>query len=106
MEKSIISKLMEVLKPIDESTLQDLEGCENMRNAVGIMRLLAKGEEDVRWGRTKSQDEVFANIESVLRNEQMKISGLGLQFDRRFPVAPLRGNYFPLSLEGRGLGRG
>jgi hypothetical protein len=40
-----------------------------MRNAIGILKLLSQGEEDVRSGKTKSQEEVFANIEQFLKEK-------------------------------------
>jgi prevent-host-death family protein len=49
--------------------LQDPKSYENMRNAIGILKLLSQGEEDVRSGRTKSQEEVFANIEQFLKEK-------------------------------------
>jgi prevent-host-death family protein len=49
------------------AVLQDTQSYENMRNAIGILKLLSQGEEDVRQGKTKSQKEVFANIESILK---------------------------------------
>ena len=49
------------------AVLQDPKSYENMRNAIGILKLLSQGEEDVRRGKTKSQEEVFANIETMLK---------------------------------------
>ena len=49
------------------AVLQDPQSYENMRNAIGILKLLSQSEEDVRQGKTKSQEEVFANIESILK---------------------------------------
>ena len=51
------------------AVLQDPKSYENMRNAIGILKLLSQGEEDVRSGRTKSQEEVFANIEQFLKEK-------------------------------------
>jgi prevent-host-death family protein len=48
------------------AVLQDPESYENMRNAIGIMKLISQGEEDVKAGRLKSQEDVFANIEDIL----------------------------------------
>ncbi|MDR4515990.1 MAG: hypothetical protein MRK00_01110 [Nitrosomonas sp.] len=42
--------------------LQDPESFENMRNAIGLLKLIAQGEEDIQSGHTISQDEVFANL--------------------------------------------
>jgi prevent-host-death family protein len=49
------------------AVLQDPQSYENMRNAIGILKLLSQSEEDVRQGKTKTQEEVFANIESILK---------------------------------------
>jgi prevent-host-death family protein len=54
-----------------KAVLQDPQSYENMRNAIGILKLLSQGEEDVRHGKTRSQEEVFANIETILK-EKMK----------------------------------
>jgi prevent-host-death family protein len=51
--------------------LQDPESYENMRNAIGILKLISQGEQDVRAGKTKRQEEVFAKIEKILQ-ERMK----------------------------------
>jgi prevent-host-death family protein len=51
--------------------LQDPESYENMRNAIGILKLISQGEQDVRAGKTKPQKEVFAKIEKILQ-ERMK----------------------------------
>ena len=75
------SKAPDLLKQINEThrpvvitqngepraVLQDPQSYENMRNAIGILKLLSQSEEDVRQGKTKSQEEVFANIESILK---------------------------------------
>jgi prevent-host-death family protein len=77
------SKAPDLLKQINETRrpviitqngepraiLQDPKSYENMRNAIGILKLLSQGEEDVRSGRTKSQEEVFANIEQFLKEK-------------------------------------
>ncbi|RLC00101.1 MAG: type II toxin-antitoxin system Phd/YefM family antitoxin [Deltaproteobacteria bacterium] len=49
--------------------LQDPESYENMRNAIGILKLLSQGESDVQNGRVKSQKEVFKNIEDSLKEK-------------------------------------
>jgi prevent-host-death family protein len=50
-----------------KAVLQDPESYENMRNAIGILKLVAQGEQDVNEGKTKSQDAVFENIENLLK---------------------------------------
>jgi len=76
------SKAPDLLKQINEThrpvvitqngepkaVLQDPESYENMRNAIGILKLISQGEQDVEDGKSKSQEEVFANIEKLLKN--------------------------------------
>jgi prevent-host-death family protein len=47
--------------------LQDPKSYENMRNAIGILKLLSQGEADIRSGRTKAQKSVFNEIEEALK---------------------------------------
>ena len=49
------------------AVLQDPESYENMRNAIGILKLLSQGETDVRNGRTEPQESMFDEIESELK---------------------------------------
>ena len=51
------------------AVLQDPESYENMRNAIGILKLISQGEEDIRNKNTKSQNDVFKNIEKVLKQK-------------------------------------
>jgi len=48
------------------AVMVDPESYENMRNALGILKLLAQGEDDVVKGHVRSQDEVFDRIEKGL----------------------------------------
>lgn len=47
--------------------LQDPKSYENMRNAIGILKLISEGEIDVREGRVRSQKDVFNDIENGLK---------------------------------------
>ena len=47
--------------------LQDPKSYENMRNAIGILKLVSGGESDIRAGRIKSQEDVFDEIENALK---------------------------------------
>ena len=49
------------------AVLQDPESYENMRNAIGILKLISQGETDVRSGRTKPQETMFNEIEGELK---------------------------------------
>jgi prevent-host-death family protein len=51
------------------AVLQDPESYENMRNAIGLLKLISLGEKDVKEGKSKSQEEVFANIENILKEK-------------------------------------
>jgi prevent-host-death family protein len=77
------SRAAELLKQINEThrpviitqngepkaVLQDPKSYENMRNAIGILKLISLGEEDIRAGRVKSQEEVFDIMENMLKDK-------------------------------------
>ena len=50
-----------------KAVLQDPQSYENTRNAIGILKLLSQGEEDIKKRKLKSQDQVFAAIENILK---------------------------------------
>jgi prevent-host-death family protein len=47
--------------------LQDPKSYENMRNAIGILKLISEGERDIREGRITSHEDVFTDIENELK---------------------------------------
>jgi prevent-host-death family protein len=51
------------------AVLQDPESYENMRNAIGLLKLISQGEGDIRKGRVKSQEDVFKDIEISLKEK-------------------------------------
>jgi prevent-host-death family protein len=51
------------------AVLQDPKSYENMRNAIGILKLISQGERDIRSGRVKSQGDVFKDIEISLKEK-------------------------------------
>jgi prevent-host-death family protein len=51
------------------AVLQDPKSYENMRNAIGILKLISQGEGDIRNGRLKSQEDVFKDIEISLKEK-------------------------------------
>jgi prevent-host-death family protein len=51
------------------AVLQDPQSYENMRNAIGILKLLSLGETDIRNGKTMTQDDVFENMEKMLQKK-------------------------------------
>lgn len=78
------SKSADLLKQVNEThrpviitqngepraVLQDPESYEKMRNAIGLLKLVAQGEEDVKKGKTSSHESVFATLEAKM--EKMK----------------------------------
>lgn len=77
------SKTADLLKQINEThrpviitqngepraVLQDPQSFENMRNAIGILKLLSQGEEDVKNGNVIAQNELFAKIEKKIKKK-------------------------------------
>jgi prevent-host-death family protein len=78
------SKSADLLKQINEThrpviitqngepkaVLQDTESYENMRNAIGILKLISQGEEDIKKGEIKMQEEVFKKLETQLKKRK------------------------------------
>ena len=50
-----------------KAVLQDPKSFEDMRKAIGILKLISHGEEDIKKGKVKTQEEVFNNIENLLK---------------------------------------
>jgi prevent-host-death family protein len=48
------------------AVLQDPKTYESMRKAIGILKLISQGEEDIKKGKTNTQEQVFKNIEEML----------------------------------------
>jgi len=48
------------------AVLQDPESYESMREALGLLKLISQGEEDIRKGKITPQEEVFSRIEKVI----------------------------------------
>jgi len=51
------------------AVLQDPKSYEDMRNAIGILKLISQGEADIRNGRARSQEDVFKDIEASLKDK-------------------------------------
>ncbi|MDH4331528.1 MAG: type II toxin-antitoxin system Phd/YefM family antitoxin [Desulfobulbaceae bacterium] len=52
------------------AVLQDPESYDNMRKAIGLLKLISQGEEDIKNGKTKTQESVFNNIENMLAKQE------------------------------------
>ncbi len=78
------SKSADLLKQINEThrpviitqngepkaVIQDPKSYENMRNAIGMLKLISQGEEDIRKEETRTQDEVFGKLETLLKKRE------------------------------------
>jgi prevent-host-death family protein len=53
-----------------KAVLQDPESYENMRNALGILKLVAQGKEDLKKQRIKPQEDVFSRLEAKLEKSK------------------------------------
>jgi len=76
------SKAADILKQINETrrpiiitqngearaVLQDPKSYENMRKALGILKLISQGEQEIKSNITISQNGVFENLEKNLKN--------------------------------------
>ncbi len=51
------------------AVLQDPQSYQQMRDALGMLKLLAQGEAEVREGKFKDQDQVFDDLERSLRKK-------------------------------------
>ena len=72
----LINQINETQRPViitqngePRAILQDPTSYENMRNAIGILKLISKGEADIRNGKFKSQEDVFKDIEVTLKEK-------------------------------------
>ena len=51
------------------AVLQDPKSYEEMRNVLGLLKLFAQGEEDIRKGNIRSQEAVFSDLERLLKEQ-------------------------------------
>jgi prevent-host-death family protein len=50
-----------------KAVIQDPKSYEDMRNAIGILKLLSQGEEDIKSEKTETQAKVFSTLENTLK---------------------------------------
>jgi len=72
----ILKQINETHRPViitqngePKAILQDPKSYENMRNAIGILKLISQGENEIKNRKAKLQQEVFENIENVLKDK-------------------------------------
>jgi len=51
------------------AVIQDLQSFEDMRNAIGILKLISMGEEDIKNENILEQEAVFKNIEEKMKKK-------------------------------------
>lgn len=73
----ILKQINETRRPVvitqngePRAVLQDPESYDNMRKAIGLLKLISQGEEDIKRGNTKTQDRVFKDIEKMLAKKE------------------------------------
>jgi len=74
---SLLNQINETHRPViitqngePRAVLQDPVSYENMRNAIGLLKLLAAGEADIRQGRTAEQHDMFDELEHTLKEKR------------------------------------
>ncbi len=70
------------------AVLQDPESYENMRNAIGLLKLISQGESDVRDGKFRSQEDVFKDLENSLREKIKSKASSRYAFPERGRIVP------------------
>ena len=70
----LLNQINETQRPViitqngePRAVLQDPVSYENMRNAIGMLKLISQGEADIRCGRTKLQENMFNEIEDAFK---------------------------------------
>jgi len=51
------------------AVIQDPQSYEDMRNAIGILKLISMGEEDIKNENILEQEAVFKNIEEKIKKQ-------------------------------------
>lgn len=52
-----------------KAVIQDPQSFEDMRNAIGILKLISMGEEDIKNREVLEQEDVFKNIEDKIKKK-------------------------------------
>lgn len=52
------------------AVLQDPESYENMRNALGLLKAVSQGEEDIKSSRFRKQEDVFSEMENIVNEKK------------------------------------
>ena len=52
------------------AVLQDPESYEEMRNTISLLKIVAMGEEEIRKGKWRNQEEVFSDLLKKLKTHE------------------------------------
>lgn len=70
----LLNQINETRRPViitqngePRAVLQDPKSFENMRNSIGLLKLISQGESDVRNGHVKSQEKILEDLEDSLK---------------------------------------
>ncbi len=71
----LLKQINETQRPIiitqngePKAVIQDPKSYENMRNALGILKMLSQGEQEIKDKKIIPQDKVFKKLEKNLKN--------------------------------------
>lgn len=74
---NVLSQVNETHRPVyitqngeAKAVLLDTESYESMQKTIGILKLIAMGEKDVREGRITEQSEFFSDLEKTFFKKQ------------------------------------
>lgn len=56
-----------------KAVLQDPQSYEDMRNALGILKLVSIGEEAIKDNNVTTQEEVFEYLENIIKEHERKL---------------------------------
>lgn len=57
------------------AVLQDARSYEDMRYALGLLKLISQGEEDIRKGNSRTGDEVFSRLAKAVAGKSWSLPG-------------------------------
>ncbi|NQU63574.1 MAG: type II toxin-antitoxin system Phd/YefM family antitoxin [SAR324 cluster bacterium] len=74
---ALLKQINETRRPViitqngePKAVIQDPKSYEDMRNAIGILKLLSQGEEDIKNGKIETQEKVFSSLEKTLKERK------------------------------------
>ncbi len=72
----LLNQINETKRPViitqngePRAVLQDPKSYEDMRNAIGILKLVSQGESDIKSGNVKKHVDVFRDLEKSLEKK-------------------------------------